>query len=72
MHPVTRARAALGALPQNTAAAAARPRMRPLDPALLMLGGCAIGLERFVAQRVGAANVREVTAFPRDINRLTP
>jgi nondiscriminating aspartyl-tRNA synthetase len=35
-------------------------------------GGCAIGLERFVAQLVGAANVREVTAFPRDINRLTP
>lgn len=35
-------------------------------------GGCAIGLERFVAQLVGAANVREVTAFPRDINRLAP
>ncbi|HUG14921.1 MAG TPA: aspartate--tRNA(Asn) ligase [Thermomicrobiales bacterium] len=35
-------------------------------------GGCAVGLERFVAQLVGAANVREVTAFPRDIYRLTP
>lgn len=35
-------------------------------------GGCAIGLERFVAQLVGASNVREVTAFPRDINRLAP
>ena len=35
-------------------------------------GGCAIGLERFVAQLVGAGNVREVTAFPRDINRLAP
>ncbi len=35
-------------------------------------GGFAIGLERFVAQLVGAANVREVTLFPRDMNRLTP
>jgi nondiscriminating aspartyl-tRNA synthetase len=35
-------------------------------------GGCAIGLERFVAQILGAANVREITAFPRDINRLAP
>ena len=35
-------------------------------------GGFAIGLERFVAQLVGAGNVREVTAFPRDLNRLTP
>jgi nondiscriminating aspartyl-tRNA synthetase len=35
-------------------------------------GGCAVGLERFVAQLVGAANVREVTAFPRDIYRLAP
>ncbi|MPZ26977.1 MAG: aspartate--tRNA(Asn) ligase [Micromonosporaceae bacterium] len=35
-------------------------------------GGFAIGLERFVARLVGAGNVREVTAFPRDRNRLTP
>jgi nondiscriminating aspartyl-tRNA synthetase len=35
-------------------------------------GGFAIGLERFVARLVGAANVREVTAFPRDAHRLTP
>jgi nondiscriminating aspartyl-tRNA synthetase len=35
-------------------------------------GGFAIGLERFVSRLVGAANVREVTAFPRDLNRLTP
>ena len=35
-------------------------------------GGCAFGLERFVMQLVGASNVREVTTFPRDINRLTP
>ncbi|MGB2569503.1 aspartate--tRNA(Asn) ligase [Micromonospora citrea] len=35
-------------------------------------GGFAIGLERFVARVVGAANVREVTAFPRDLHRLTP
>jgi nondiscriminating aspartyl-tRNA synthetase len=35
-------------------------------------GGFAIGLERFVARLAGAANVREVTAFPRDLHRLTP
>lgn len=34
-------------------------------------GGFAMGLERFVARLVGAANVREVTLFPRDMNRLT-
>jgi nondiscriminating aspartyl-tRNA synthetase len=35
-------------------------------------GGFAIGLERFVARLVGAANVREVTLFPRDLHRLSP
>ncbi|HEV2529916.1 MAG TPA: aspartate--tRNA(Asn) ligase [Thermomicrobiales bacterium] len=35
-------------------------------------GGFAIGLERLVARLTGAANVREVTLFPRDLNRLTP
>jgi nondiscriminating aspartyl-tRNA synthetase len=35
-------------------------------------GGFAIGLERWVGRLVGAANVREVTLFPRDLNRLTP
>jgi nondiscriminating aspartyl-tRNA synthetase len=35
-------------------------------------GGFAIGLERWVARVTGAANVREVTLFPRDINRLSP
>jgi nondiscriminating aspartyl-tRNA synthetase len=35
-------------------------------------GGFAIGLERWTARLVGAANVREVTLFPRDLNRLTP
>ena len=35
-------------------------------------GGFAIGLERFVARLIGAANVREVTLFPRDLHRLTP
>ena len=32
----------------------------------------AIGLERWVARLVEAANVREVTLFPRDLHRLTP
>jgi nondiscriminating aspartyl-tRNA synthetase len=35
-------------------------------------GGFAIGLERFVARLTGAANVREVTAFPRDRHRIAP
>jgi nondiscriminating aspartyl-tRNA synthetase len=35
-------------------------------------GGFAIGLERFVARLVGAANIRETTLFPRDLNRLVP
>ncbi len=35
-------------------------------------GGFAIGLERLVARLTGAANVREVTAFPRDLHRLAP
>lgn len=35
-------------------------------------GGFAIGLERWTARLVGAANIREVTLFPRDRQRLTP
>jgi nondiscriminating aspartyl-tRNA synthetase len=35
-------------------------------------GGFAIGLERWVAQLIGAANVRDVRAFPRDVTRLKP
>jgi len=35
-------------------------------------GGWAIGLERFVARLTATANVREVTAFPRDLNRIAP
>lgn len=35
-------------------------------------GGFAIGLERWVARLTGAANVREVALFPRDLHRLSP
>jgi len=35
-------------------------------------GGFAIGLERWTARLTGAANVRSVTLFPRDIHRLSP
>jgi len=35
-------------------------------------GGFAIGLERWTARIVGAANIREVTLFPRDLTRLSP
>jgi nondiscriminating aspartyl-tRNA synthetase len=35
-------------------------------------GGFGMGLERWVSRLVGAANIREVTLFPRDLGRLTP
>jgi nondiscriminating aspartyl-tRNA synthetase len=35
-------------------------------------GGFAMGLERWTAQLTGAANVRQVTLFPRDLHRLRP
>ena len=35
-------------------------------------GGFAIGLERWVGRLVEAANIREVTLFPRDLHRLRP
>jgi nondiscriminating aspartyl-tRNA synthetase len=35
-------------------------------------GGFAVGLERWVAQIAGVANVREVALFPRDLQRLAP
>jgi len=41
-------------------------------PGLPHRTGHGIGLERWIARLVGAANIREVTLFPRDLNRLTP
>jgi nondiscriminating aspartyl-tRNA synthetase len=35
-------------------------------------GGCAIGLERWVARLTETANIREAALFPRDMQRLTP
>jgi nondiscriminating aspartyl-tRNA synthetase len=35
-------------------------------------GGFALGLERWLARFTGAANIRETTLFPRDLNRLEP
>lgn len=35
-------------------------------------GGFAIGLERWTGRLVEAANIREVTLFPRDLHRLAP
>ena len=35
-------------------------------------GGFAIGLERWTARLTGAANIRQVTLFPRDLHRLSP
>lgn len=35
-------------------------------------GGCALGLERWVARLANLANIRETTLFPRDLTRLDP
>ena len=35
-------------------------------------GGFGFGLARFMAQALGFGNLREVTLFPRDRNRLLP
>jgi nondiscriminating aspartyl-tRNA synthetase len=35
-------------------------------------GGFAIGLERWTARLTGAANLRQVTLFPRDLHRISP
>ena len=35
-------------------------------------GGFGLGLERWVAQLVGCDNIRHVSLFPRDRNRLSP
>lgn len=35
-------------------------------------GGFAIGLERLTMKLLGRENIREVTLFPRDVDRLTP
>lgn len=33
-------------------------------------GGCSTGVERFTARMLDVANVKEATAFPRDMNRI--
>ncbi|MBY0376876.1 aspartate--tRNA(Asn) ligase, partial [Patescibacteria group bacterium] len=33
-------------------------------------GGCSTGVERFTARMLELANVKEATAFPRDMNRI--
>ena len=35
-------------------------------------GGFAVGLARWTARLTGAANVRQVTLFPRDLHRISP
>jgi nondiscriminating aspartyl-tRNA synthetase len=35
-------------------------------------GGCGFGIDRFLQKIIGLNNVKEVIAFPRDLNRLTP
>jgi aspartyl/asparaginyl-tRNA synthetase len=33
-------------------------------------GGCSTGLERFTMKMLDLANVKEASAFPRDMNRI--
>ena len=49
-----------------------QPYLQAFRYAMPPHGVFAIGLERWIARVVGAANVREVTLFPRDMHRLTP
>lgn len=35
-------------------------------------GGCGFGVDRFVKQTIGLANIKEAMLFPRDLNRLAP
>jgi aspartyl/asparaginyl-tRNA synthetase len=51
---------------------AAPEALRALAHGMPPHGGFAIGLERWVSRLVGAANIREVTLFPRDLHRLAP
>jgi aspartyl-tRNA synthetase len=34
--------------------------------------GCGIGLERLIMSLTGTENIRDVTFYPRDVDRLTP
>ncbi|MCH7941115.1 MAG: aspartate--tRNA(Asn) ligase, partial [Thaumarchaeota archaeon] len=34
--------------------------------------GCGIGLERLMMALTGTENIRDVTFYPRDVDRLTP
>ncbi|MGZ4450629.1 MAG: aspartate--tRNA(Asn) ligase [Nocardioides sp.] len=52
--------------------AAYAPYLQAFEHGMPPHGGFAIGLERWTARLVEAANVREVTLFPRDLHRLTP
>ena len=48
------------------------PYLQAFEHGMPPHGGFAIGLERWVARLVDAANIREVTLFPRDLHRLSP
>jgi nondiscriminating aspartyl-tRNA synthetase len=52
--------------------AAYAPYLQSFQHGMPPHGGFAIGLERWTGRLTGSANVREVTLFPRDLNRLTP
>ncbi len=46
--------------------------LRMFDFGMPPHGGLAIGLERLTCQVLGLKNIREATAYPRDLNRLQP
>ena len=52
--------------------AAYAPYLQAFEHGMPPHGGFAIGLERWTARLVEAANIREVTLFPRDVHRLVP
>jgi nondiscriminating aspartyl-tRNA synthetase len=52
--------------------AAYAPYLQAFEHGMPPHGGFAIGLERWTSRLTGVANIREVTLFPRDLNRLVP
>ncbi|GAA1723146.1 aspartate--tRNA(Asn) ligase [Brachybacterium phenoliresistens] len=57
---------------RGMSAAAHADYLRAFEHGMPPHGGFAIGLERWVSRLIGAANVREVALFPRDLHRLAP
>jgi nondiscriminating aspartyl-tRNA synthetase len=70
LHEASAYHAAISARGEDPAAYAAY--LQAFEHGMPPHGGFAIGLERWAARLVEAANIREVTLFPRDLHRLSP